>query len=75
MAVQQRNTATKLTDTAPQRPPTPHDMRKQPLSTALPTIRDEEAVGSNPATPTPCSQFRGQITVEVIWPFDRLTVI
>jgi hypothetical protein len=28
--------------------------------TALPAVRDEEAVGSNPATPTSKSQVKGQ---------------
>jgi hypothetical protein len=31
-------------------PPTAHDVRKQPPSTALPAVRDKEAVGLNPAT-------------------------
>jgi hypothetical protein len=47
-AVQQRNTATRPTDTAPERPPAAHDVRKQRLSTDLPAIRDEEAAGGGP---------------------------
>ena len=52
LAVQLRNTATRPTSIGPGRPPVARDVGKQPLPTTLPAVRDEEAVGSNPATPT-----------------------
>jgi hypothetical protein len=49
---QLRNTATRPTNTVSEGPSAASDVRKQPPSTDLPAVRDEEAVGSNPATPT-----------------------
>ena len=57
-------TATTPTSTVPQPPLLTSDVRKQPLSTALPAVRDEEAVGSNPATPTMFDQLRGLLVQE-----------
>jgi hypothetical protein len=51
-AIQQRDTATRLTSAALEQPSPACDERKQPLSTDLPAVRDEEAVGSNPAALT-----------------------
>jgi hypothetical protein len=39
--VQLRNIATRLTSTVPERLPVAGDVRKQPLSTDLPAVRDE----------------------------------
>jgi hypothetical protein len=58
---QQRSTATTPTNTVSMCPPTARDVPIQPPSTALPTVRDEEALGSNPATSTPGSTRSGAL--------------
>ena len=50
----------------------PPTSRTSPSPDELRFVRDEEAVGSNPATPTRKTQVRGQFPDLGDWPLDRL---